>query len=243
MKLILFIVGLSYVSSSAIRNSSPDLILIPNGISGDGITTRYWDCCAPSCAWDGNTKNTKNGIPDQTCKIDGVTNSTKVDNAQSGCVEGGVAYTCNSQQPIVVNDTLAYGWSAASFTGGEDVSKCCACFLLSFKGKLAGKQFLVQNVNTGTELNQNQFDLQIPGGGVGIFNIGCMTQWNAPEDGWGKRYGGVSTIEECQLLPEVLQPGCRFRFEFMEGADNPDITFQEVQCPAEVVAISGCDNN
>lgn len=30
----------------------------------------------------------------------------------------------------------------------------------------------------------NHFDLQIPGGGVGLFN-GCQSQWNAPADGWG----------------------------------------------------------
>jgi len=240
MKLFLFVLGVSYVSSSALRDSSPNIIPIPNGISGEGITTRYWDCCAPSCAWDGNI-DTSNMIPVQTCQADGSTNSTKENNAQSGCEQGGVAYTCSNQQPYLVNSTLAFGWSAASFTGGADVSKCCACVLLSFKGQLAGKQFLVQIVNTGTDLNQNQFDLQIPGGGVGIFNLGCMTQWNTPEDGWGQRYGGVTSIEQCEeLLPEVLKPGCRFRFEFMEGVDNPPISYQEVQCPAEIIAISGC---
>jgi hypothetical protein len=26
---------------------------IPNAVSGSGRTTRYWDCCKPSCAWSG----------------------------------------------------------------------------------------------------------------------------------------------------------------------------------------------
>jgi hypothetical protein len=33
-------------------------------------------------------------------------------------------------------------------------------------------------------MQANHFDLQIPGGGVGIFN-GCSSQWGAPNDGWG----------------------------------------------------------
>nr|QCF40874.1 glycoside hydrolase family 45 protein [Diabrotica virgifera virgifera] len=238
MKYLVVIAFLGYVAAAS-SDRSPEIVPIPGGISGDGITTRYWDCCAPSCAYYGFIK-TKNGIPDQTCQIDGVTNSTKDNNAQSGCEQGGVAYTCSNQQPSVINDTLAFGWAAASFQGGVDTSKCCHCILLSFKDQLAGKQMLVQIVNTGSDLNENQFDLQIPGGGVGIFNLGCMTQWGTGEDGWGRRYGGVSSIEECSILPEVLQPGCRFRFQFMEGVDNPKVSFQEVKCPAELVAVSAC---
>uniref|UniRef100_A0A6P7HAT3 cellulase n=1 Tax=Diabrotica virgifera virgifera TaxID=50390 RepID=A0A6P7HAT3_DIAVI len=94
----------------------------------------------------------------------------------------------------------------------------------------------------GTDLASNHFDLQIPGGGVGIWNHGCDAQWGAGENGWGRRYDGVSSLEECCLLPEVLQPGCRFRFQFMEGVYRPNVTFQEVQCPAELIAVTACGN-
>ncbi|CAG9855610.1 unnamed protein product [Phyllotreta striolata] len=228
----------SYVNSSAIGNESPQIIPMPNGVSGDGITTRYWDCCAPSCAYYGYLPAGMH--PVQTCQKDGYTNSTEENNAQSGCQAGGVAYTCSNQIPYLKNATLAYGWAAASFTGGLDYSQCCSCFLLSFKGRLTGKKFLVQNVNTGPYLATNQFDLQIPGGGVGLYNLGCMTQWNTSEDGWGDRITGVKDEEQCKILPEVLQPGCRFRFEYMEGIDNPDVSFEQVKCPAELVAVSGC---
>lgn len=70
---------------------------------------------------------------------------------------------------------------------------------------------LVQNTNTGSDLDVNQFDIAIPGGGVGIFDRGCTAQWNAPANGWGDRDGGVANIEGCDQLPEVLQPGCKFR--------------------------------
>ena len=77
---------------------------------------------------------------------------------------------------------------------------------------------------------------------MGLFN-GCTTQWGAPEDGWGERYGGVSSREDCEALPEKLQPGCFWRFDWFGGADNPGVTFQEVECPSEITAKSGCQRS
>ncbi|CAG9855609.1 unnamed protein product [Phyllotreta striolata] len=238
MNTLLIVSLLTYASSLILGQESPTIIPVPGGISGDGITTRYWDCCAPSCAYYGYLP--KGMHPVQTCQKDGYTNSTPANNADSGCVQGGVAFQCSNQQPYLKNATLAYGWAAASFSGGPDTSKCCSCFLLSFTGQLEGKKFLVQNINTGPFLYENQFDLQIPGGGVGLSHMGCHYQWNATDDGWGDRITGVKNEAQCKILPEILQPGCRFRFEYMEGVDNPNVTFTEVKCPQELIDISGC---
>ncbi|XP_057652375.1 endoglucanase-like [Diorhabda carinulata] len=216
---------------------SPDIIPVDGGVSGNGITTRYWDCCKASCSWVDNI-DTPDQKPVNSCLKDGETIAPITD--YSGCGEGGTAFTCNNNQPFLVNSTLSYGFAAASFTGGLDYSMCCACVLLSFEGQLKGKQFLVQVTNSGETLSVNQFDLDIPGGGVGIYPQGCMAQWNAPETGWGEPYGGVSSIEECDELPDVLQGGCRWRFEFMEGVSNPNVTFYQVKCPKELIDISGC---
>ena len=97
---------------------------------------------------------------------------------------------------------------------------------------------IVQITNTGEDLGQNHFDLQIPGGGVGKFN-GCTPQWGG-QFKWGQTYGGVSSEGECYKLPSQLQNGCRFRFQWFRGADNPTINFQPVACPAELTNISGC---
>src|SRR6202021_2993901 len=72
---------------------------------------------------------------------------------------------------------------------------------------------------------------QIPGGGVGIFN-GCTTEWGAPSSGWGSQYGGISSRSDCDSLPSALQAGCYWRFDWFMGADNPAVTFTQVQCPA-----------
>jgi glycosyl hydrolase family 45/cellulose binding protein with CBM1 domain len=41
-------------------------------------------------------------------------------------------------------------------------------------------------------------------------------------------------------MPELLKDGCQWRFDWFKNADNPDIEFEQVQCPKEIVAVSGC---
>ncbi|XP_076255679.1 endoglucanase-like [Rhynchophorus ferrugineus] len=208
---------------------------VVNGISGQGTTTRYWDCCKPSCAW---IENVNTPTPVNSCAADGVT----IVNASvhSGCDNDGTSYVCNNQQPWAVSDTLAYGFVAASFTGGADNSHCCICLKLQFQNALNGKSMVVQVINTGSDLGSNHFDIQVPGGGVGIFTRGCQTQWNAPWSGWGQQYGGVSSDAECSQLPSELQDGCHFRFNWFQNADNPQVYFEQVTCPSELTSLSGC---
>lgn len=227
-----------FSAKCTVSDYSPHIEVIPGGKSGKGITTRYWDCCKPSCASQYWVKNSK---PIASCAVDGKTNILTDD--KSGCEDGGDAYMCTNQQPWVVNKTLAYGFAAVSFTGGVDTTLCCICLLLNFEGQLKGKQMLVQYTNTGGPLAVNQFDLALPGGGVGIFPKGCMKQWNAPEHGWGDQYGGVHTEAECSQLPKVLQPGCKFRFEYLEGVSNPNVTFTQVKCPKELLSLTGCNTD
>ncbi|CAG9767612.1 unnamed protein product [Ceutorhynchus assimilis] len=224
-----------------LAETSPEIVPIPGGISGTGITTRYWDCCKPSCAWTYHTNQAKAVT---TCSIDGVT--PVADNVQSGCDEAdkGQAFTCNNNQPWVINSTLSYGFVAASFTGGYDVKHCCHCVLLNFQGKLAGKSLLGLITNTGDPLAHNQFDIEIPGGGVGVYPYGCHAQWGADAvNGWGEAYGGVSSREQCSQLPGSLQPGCNWRWDFMNGVSNPDVKFYQVKCPKELLDIAQCQRD
>ncbi|CAG0900644.1 unnamed protein product [Darwinula stevensoni] len=201
-----------------------------------GTTTRYWDCCKPSCSWPGKVSGSNAFV--KTCRNDGFSVISDP-NAASGC-GGGQAFTCNNQKPWAINDQLAYGFAAATIPGLSEQDRCCACYKLDFtSGPVQGKTMIVQVTNSGGDVNANQFDLQIPGGGVGIFN-GCQSQWNAPPDGWGNRYGGVSSRQACDALPQQIRDGCYFRFDWFRGADNPSMTYSKVQCPAELVAITGC---
>lgn len=98
---------------------------------------------------------------------------------------------------------------------------------------------IVQATNTGADVDEGQFDLAMPGGGVGIYNA-CTEQYGAPKNGWGEQYGGIST-NTCPSFPKELQPGCEWRFgDFFEGADNPDVDYKKVACPKEITAKTGC---
>ncbi|KAL1859008.1 hypothetical protein VTK73DRAFT_7712 [Phialemonium thermophilum] len=95
---------------------------------------------------------------------------------------------------------------------------------------------VVQSTSTGGDLGSNQFDLAIPGGGVGIFN-GCASQFGGLP---GAQYGGISDRSQCSSFPAPLQPGCQWRFDWFQNADNPTFTFQRVQCPSELTSRTGC---
>lgn len=131
------------------------------------------------------------------------------------------------------------GFVAASFENRY----CCACVLFSFIGELAPKQMLVQFTNTGNAVQEGDtylFDIAMPASGVGYYDHGCTNQWG---DGyyWGNQYGGVDYIEDCQKIPEPLREGCEFRFTWMRGVSNPNVTFYQVECPKELTDISQCN--
>ncbi|EXF85230.1 glycosyl hydrolase family 45, partial [Colletotrichum fioriniae PJ7] len=129
--------------------------------TGTGTTTRYWDCCKPSCAWPGK-------IPTSSLAAGPVTTCDRNDNplsdggaTRSGCDSGGGgAYMCSAQSPWAVSDDLAYGFAAVRISGGNEAQWCCACYELSFtSGAVAGKKMVVQATNTGADLGQNHFDI------------------------------------------------------------------------------------
>ncbi|KAG5870282.1 hypothetical protein JTB14_010131 [Gonioctena quinquepunctata] len=239
MHFILFSLAVFAFLGVSTSEPTPNIIPIEGGANGTGRTTRYWDCCKPSCSWSENLSD-KTKTPATSCAADGV---TKVDKgSMSGC-DGGPAFMCSNQNAFVINSTLAYGFAAASFMGGADTHLCCSCMLLTFGGELegTGKKMVVQVTNTGSDLYQNHFDIAIPGGGFGIFNQGCNNQWDTETNPWVDDNGSVVERSQCSMLPESLQQGCQFRFDWMQGSSNPPVEFQQVQCPAELVALTGCE--
>ena len=225
-------------SAPATSDNQLSFTPIVGGKSGIGQTTRYWDCCKPSCAWNGKADVS---APVAACKADGKTISGV--NDQSGCV-GGDSYMCSNQQPFAINSTLAFGFVAASMIGYGESNMCCTCVLMTFnEGPASGKQMVAQITNTGTDLSSNHFDIAMPGGGFGLFSTGCTTQWNMPASAWGQTYGGVSTAEECKNLPSDLQIGCDWRYDFFENSDNPSVSFVEIECPSQITDITGCKRN
>ncbi len=220
-----------------------------------GWASRYWDCCKPHCAWSGNVST---GSPVNSC---GAENQSIDPNATSAC-DGGNSYMCQGLAPWTSND-VAYGYAAIANTG--DI--CGRCYHLQFTGSshnagsdpgsaaLAGKHMIVQAINIGG-VQGNQFDLLIPGGGVGDFNA-CSTQWEKSDI--GERFGGFlqtcrnqgnqshEDLKSCVAgycssvlgtLPD-LYAGCMWFVDWYEVADNPTVVYEPIECPAEIANASG----
>lgn len=230
---------------------------ITNGCQG--WTSRYWDCCKPHCGWTGNTA----GNPALASCNQNDQSIGANDSAGSSCQNNGPAYMCHSLAPWSANANLSYGFAAVSANG--DI--CGKCYQLQFTGRshnagddpgsaaLAGKTMIVQATNVGGDVGSGQFDLLIPGGGVGKFNA-CSTQWGVTNAELGAQYGGflgtckqqgardLAAIKSCVMqrctsvfgsrgLSE-LEAGCRWFVDWFQAADNPALVYKEVACPQEL---------
>lgn len=207
---------------------------LPNVTGGEGYATRYWDCCQPHCAqFDGHR-----------CGQDGV--SSTGDN-NSSC-NGGGSYACYDEAPHAISDCLSYGYIAKASPN------CGGCYRIQFTGQghyndndpgsklIKGKQMVVKVSNTGSDVAGNQFDLMIPGGGVGQFNA-CSKQWGTSD--LGAQYGGFLTNctgthaakkecvrQKCMNLPAGgARDGCLWFVDWFQAADNPKFTSQATSCP------------
>lgn len=240
-------------SSSVSSGATPNIKVVSGGKSGSGYATRYWDSCKPHCAWNGKGGPAK--TPTRTCHADG---SLAGADEASAC-DGGTAGTCLSQIPQIINDQVAYAFAATP--GGEN--DCGRCFMLTFTGEgkdgtnarsraLKGKKLIVMSSNIGYDVAGGQFDIMIPGGGVGIYNgCGVMGLSCAGEQYGGllatceKAGGGDAKIKSCLVescnreyanKPQAKE-GCLFMATWMNAAStNPRHTYVEVECPAELAA-------
>jgi hypothetical protein len=251
-------------SSSRATSSSGQNSSITLGATCNGYATRYWDCCKSHCSWNGNVPSIVTPLP--SCAA----NNTRINDASVGSsCDGGSGHMCYSMAPFAVSDKLSYGFAA---TANGDV--CGRCYQLEFTGSsynspgdpgssaLAGKVMIVQATNIGYDVNGGQFDILVPGGGVGLFNA-CSAQWGVSNSELGAQYGGflaackqelgynasLSQYKSClrnrcdsvfgsRGLTE-LQQACVWYADWFEAADNPSLKYKEVACPAEIIARSG----
>lgn len=184
--------------------------------------------------------------PVDVCKKDGVTliDPSTADSGQSGC-NGGDQYQCSCMQPFndTIDPSLTYGFAA--FTSGNEQDTDCGCYLAEFAHDAAGKpmkrnKMIFQVINTGGDVQAENVDIQIPGGGLGAFPEGCPKQWGVALEQWGQQYGGLSSEDGCKNLPEQLREGCKWRFQ--SWADNPVLKGkpQRIKCPKGLIDRSGC---
>ncbi|KAF2712035.1 glycoside hydrolase family 45 protein [Pleomassaria siparia CBS 279.74] len=205
-------------------------------ISGEAVTTRFWDCCKPSCSW-----NNKGPLTTPVASCDKDDKRIANVNAGSGCGEGGSAYTCSNQQPWAVNDTFSYGFAGVNIVGRVEDFWCCGCYQLDFTSEpLKNKSMIIQASNTAYDIKtDNRFSLAIPGGNTTSHDA-CARQFGVDQNVFGQTNTGVGSIDDCENLPEQLQAGCRWRYDWLLDASYPSANFKRVACPVELTKITGC---
>lgn len=120
------------------------------------------------------------------------------------------------------------------FQNEHESDWCYSCYSLIFtSGSVIGKQLIVMVTNTESHFGQNHFNLQIPGSGGNLFNQ-CSDHF--PNSNFlSASFGYVSQRSECANLSIGAQPGCYWRFDWFNNADNPDVNFTQVLCPTALV--------
>ncbi|MCL2259943.1 MAG: hypothetical protein FWC15_01155 [Fibromonadales bacterium] len=222
-----------------------------------GWMSRYWDGCKPSCSWSG--KQYANNVG--RCKECDKNNNLMPTNDQnrSSC-DGGNSYTCWDMVPWKENDNLAYAFAATPS------DQCGQCFELEFDGTfqhgnaqathaaIKGKKLIVMGSNMGGDVHAGQFDVLVPGGGVGQFDS-FSGQIGVNNSVLGSQYGGIlaacgnpGTVSQAQSCirdgctkafgksgQEWLKAGCEFYADWFMGANNPNMTYKTVTCPQALV--------
>src|SRR5574344_1635261 len=259
--------------------------LLASGGSGTGWSSRYWDACKPSCSWPGNVDTTSEATyqagyrTTRNCNIHDIEIPTYTlakavqqywigyQGTNSACGSGSAgAFACTDMAPIEVNDTLSYGYVAGP--GSTSAGACGKCYHIQFNGgnhandvkathkALAGKHMIVMESNIGYDVVAGQFDLMVPGGGVGQYDA-LSTMVSGSSVNWGAQYGGFLT--QCQSTlgydntvanyqscvkdmcaaavtgyPNLLR-GCNWYADWYMAADNPTYYWEEVQCPQYLI--------
>lgn len=242
-----------------------------------GFATRYWDACKPHCSWPEKVNKSANPYSiARNCSIDGYTeipaftkseDGTWIKGTVSSC-DGGSAYTCLDMIPVAVNDTLAYAFGAAP--GADEKSTCGKCYQIQFTGEgkfgdkaahklIAKKTLIIMASNVGYDVAGGQFDIMIPGGGVGNFDALTkqLEYLGGASSFMGERSGGIYTTCENEHGPDAdvkefkecvtegcnnafggnktLLQGCMWFVDWYETANNPVTLFKQVECPQYLV--------
>ncbi|KAK6507723.1 hypothetical protein TWF481_006145 [Arthrobotrys musiformis] len=203
--------------------------------SGQSFTSMYYDCCKPACAWP-TYGSFITGL--KTCDAN---DQLVLDDTAGGYCGGGPASSCTNQTPWAVNETFSYGYASIFIRGADSTEWCCSCYELEFlDSEIKGKKMIVQGINVNFNVDQiNWFSLAVPG--QADWQSQCQRRFGGTfGEFFGKNATGFTNVTQCDTIPEELQAACRWRYTWYQDVKGPNATFKRVECPAEIVNVSGC---
>jgi len=153
------------------------------------------------------------------------------------------------------NEWVYFG--VGSFGSSAQMAGLGACYRLKVDG--VDRDLILQAINTGGDVQGNQFDLQVGDGGFGANNK-CAGSSSSMYPGgtaeWGNMYGGVTTRDKCAGLPlyptssgpmkaagDDLVTLCQYSFDkkvrLETNPSNPTILdMARVKCPPHLVELT-----
>jgi len=148
-------------------------------------------------------------------------------------------------------------FGVGSFGSKDQMAGLGACYRLKVQG--VDRDLIVQSINTGSDVQGNQFDLQVGDGGFGANNkcAGTSTaMFPGSTTSWGNMYGGVTSRDQCSGLPpypttsgpmkdagDNLVTLCQYSFDkkvrLVTNPSNPTILdMSRVKCPDGIVELT-----
>jgi len=183
-----------------------------------GWMSRYWDGCKPSCSW---TPNAGAGNLCKECNAGNNEITPPNENSNASSCAGGNSYTCWDMIPFrdPIDENLAYGFAATPGGSGD----CGKCYEITFDGgqnseptdpfatnkALNGKKLIVMASNIGYDVAGGQFDLLVPGGGLGAFDSFTKQLGLSDASILGKNHGGLASACQDELIQTLgwWEPG------------------------------------
>jgi hypothetical protein len=152
-----------------------------------------------------------------------------------------------SQVPWRKSDNISYGF-AASHSNGD----CGKCFHIQFTNTaIKDKKMIVMISNIGGDVGNTQFDLMIPGGGVGQYDALSkqIRELGGSANNLGQQYGGFRATcgNNASCVRDMcnsafsgsgladLRAGCLWYVDWFQIADNPNTLVKEITCPNDLI--------
>ena len=217
--------------------------------------------------WPGSTSSINNTpVPNTSVSADY--------NTKSGCGGGGddrLGWSCPhlmllSPDLQFAAETDRNSWAVYGVAGIGATADCGSCYQLEITsgGSPSPNKYIVQAINTGSDVSSGQFDILLGGGGFGIYDAcssdcqsgqvcsgghcnapyysGSFQDWTPDGNCYG---GGVHDPNQCSKLTtnqtfadETLLYGCPTAINHGYHA-NFEVQWQRVQCPPSLYKVTG----